>query len=110
MYDHGTGRRLIQRRSVMPVIQKAYFTRARRLQRGYTLEEQFDFICDTARRTCNDSKWMRSTSAKEPRVAQSCFDHHRPRSADRVQLPFTLTVLMSKAKVSFGSKLRHRLV
>ncbi len=50
MHNHSTGRRLIQRRSVTPIVQKTHFIRARRLQGSHTFKEQFEFIRNPARR------------------------------------------------------------
>ena len=79
MHDHSTGQRLIQCRSVTPIVQKTYFIRASRLQRSHTFEEQFAFIRNPACRPRDNCKWIWPTSAKEPCVAQVRFDHPVPR-------------------------------
>jgi hypothetical protein len=106
MYDHSTGRRLIQCSRITSIVQKTYFTRARRLQRGHTLEEQFEFIRNTACRARNNCKRMRPASAKEPCVAQNWFDHLIPRKINSISV--FLDAVDVKAKVSFGSKADFR--
>ena len=75
MHDHRTGRRLIERRGVTPVVQKTHLVRASRLQRGHAFEEQFEFFGNPARRAGNNRKRIRPASAEKPCVAGSCFDH-----------------------------------
>ena len=96
MHDHSAGRCLIERRRITPIVQKTHFIRARRLQRGHTFEKQFEFIRNSACRARNNRKRIWSTSAKERRVTQSCFDHPRSQPANRVQPAFPLMVLVSR--------------
>ena len=96
MHDHSTGRCLIECRCITSIVQKTHFIRASRLQRGHAFEEQFEFIRNPACRTRNNCKRIWSTSAKEPCVTQSCFNHPRSQPANRVQLAFPLMVLMSR--------------
>ena len=77
MHNDSTGQSLIQCGSVTSVVQKANVVSSSRLQRGHTFKEQFDFIGNATCRARDDCKWIWPTSAKEPRVAQSCFDHSR---------------------------------
>ena len=77
MHDHSTGRCLIECRRITSIVQKTHFIRASRLQRGHTFKEQFEFIRNPACRTRNNCKRIWSTSAKEPCVTQSCFNHLR---------------------------------
>ena len=96
MHDHSTGRCLIECRCITSIVQKTHFIRASRLQRGHAFEEQFEFIRNPACRTRNNCKRIWSTSAKEPCVTQSCFNHLCSQPANRVQLAFPLIVLMSR--------------
>ena len=80
-----------------------------RLQRGHAFEEQFEFIRNPACRTRNNCKRIWSTSAKEPCVTQSCFNHLCSQPANRVQLAFPLIVLMSRRSL-LGQKRRFDLL
>jgi hypothetical protein len=106
MHDHSTGRRLIQCRSVTSIVQKTHLIRASRLQRGHTFEEQFEFIGNAACCARNNRKRIRSTSAKEPCVAHSCFDHFPFPAGDPNSTSVSFDGVDVKAKSLLGQS-RH---
>jgi hypothetical protein len=84
-------------------VQKTYFIRAGRLQRGHTFEEQFEFIRNPACRARNNCKWIWPTSAKESFVARSCFDHFSFPASEPNSTNVSFDGVDVNAKVSFGS-------
>lgn len=80
MHYDGTGQRLIESRQITPVVQKAHFVGAGRLQGSYTLEHQVYVAGNSACRSGNNRQRIRPASLEKSWIAGNHFGHiiHSP--------------------------------
>ena len=103
MHNHSTGQRLIQCRSVTSIVQKTYFIRAGRLQRGHTFEEQLEFIRNPACCALQQLRVDMAHFGEKFFIARSCFDHFPLRASELDLISISFDGVDIKANVSFGS-------
>src|SRR6185312_17058518 len=82
MHNDSTGQRPIESRQITPVVQKAYFAGAGRLQGRYALKQQVYVVGNSACRSGDNRQRIGPASLEKSWIAGNYFRHiiHSPRN------------------------------